>query len=105
MAADRGPLRFIVLNVSGQDIRDCSQCESCDCESASSWDLRPCEVIQRIRDNDERVLACRTIWTCEDCQECYMNCPNNIDFGAVAHALRQEARKRGLAPPIDNAKS
>ena len=102
MAVNRGPLRFIVLNLSGQDIGGCNQCECCDCEFASSWDLRPCEVIQRIRDNDERVLVCRTIWTCEDCQECYMNCPNNIDFGAVAHALRQEARKRGIALPTDN---
>jgi heterodisulfide reductase subunit C len=102
MALNRGPLRFIVLNLSGQDIGSCNQCECCDCQFASSWDLRPCEVIRRIRDNDERILSCHTIWSCQDCQECYANCPSEIDFGAVAYALRQEAQKRGIIPPVDD---
>ena len=96
MAVNRAPLRFIVLNQSGQDVNECSQCDSCDCEFAPSWDLRPCEVLQLIRNNDERALTCKTIWTCQDCQECYVTCPSEIDFGAVAYALRQEAQKRGI---------
>jgi heterodisulfide reductase subunit C len=97
----RGPLRFIVLNQSGQDINDCSQCECCECQFSSRWDLRPCEVIQLIRNNDERVLSSRTIWNCQDCSTCQANCPNEIDFGAIANALRQEAHKRGIHPPAD----
>src|SRR5512136_1899646 len=99
MAVNRAPLRFIVLNQSGQDVSECSQCDSCDCDYASSWDLRPCQVLQLVRNNDERALTCKTIWTCQECQECYFNCPSEIDFGAVAYALRQEAQKRGIISP------
>jgi heterodisulfide reductase subunit C len=101
MGANRAPLRFIVLNQSGQDVGECSQCECCDCQFAPNWDLRPCDVLQLVRNNDERALACKTIWTCEDCQECDINCPNEIDFGAVAYALRQEAQKRGIISPAE----
>ena len=95
----RAPLRFIVLNQSGQDVNECSQCESCDCQFASGWDLRPSDVIQLIRSDDERALTNKTIWSCQDCQECYLSCPADIDFGAMAHALRQEAEKRGIQAP------
>jgi heterodisulfide reductase subunit C len=105
MTVNRGPLRFIVMNLSGQDIGNCSQCESCDCQFASSWDLHPCDVIRFIRENDERALSCRTIWVCQECQECYVNCPNEIDFGAIAYALRQEAQKRGVLRPADSTES
>ena len=98
--ASRGPLRFIVLNQSGQDVGDCSQCECCECQFSLRWDLRPCEVIQLVRNNDEQVLASRTVWNCQDCQECHMDCPNDIDFGALAYALRQEAQKRGIISPV-----
>jgi heterodisulfide reductase subunit C len=102
MSTQRGPLRFIVLSQSGQDVGDCNRCESCDCPLAPSWDLRPCEIIQLIRANDERALACRTIWMCQACRECCANCPNDIDFGAMARALRQEAQKRGIVQPVEN---
>jgi len=101
VVANRGPLRFVVLNQSGQDINECSQCECCDCQFSTRWDLRPCEVIQLVRSNDERVLSSKTIWNCQDCQACQANCPNEIDFGAIAYALRQEAHKRGIAPPAE----
>jgi len=99
MAVNRAPLRFIVLNQSGQDVSECSQCDSCDCKFAARWDLRPCEVLQLIHNDDERALACKTIWTCQDCQECCVNCPNEIDFGAIARVLRQEAQKRSIISP------
>ena len=95
----RAPLRFIVLNQSGQDVNECNQCESCDCQFASRWDLRPSDVIQLIRSDDERALTNKTVWNCQDCQECYLSCPADIDFGAMAYALRQEAEKRGIQAP------
>jgi heterodisulfide reductase subunit C len=58
-------------------------------------------VIQLIRNNDEQALSCKTIWNCQECQECYVNCPGDIDFGAIASVLRQEAKKRGFNPPAD----
>ena len=97
----RGPLRFIVLSQSGQDVGNCNQCECCDCEFSARWDLRPCDVIQLIHSNDERVLSSKTIWSCQECQECYVNCPGDIDFGAIANSLRQEAQKRGIHPPAE----
>ncbi len=100
--ASRGPLRFIVLNQSGQDVSNCSQCECCECQFSLHWDLRPCQVIQMIREDDEQVLSSKTVWSCQDCQECHMDCPNDIDFGAIAYALRQEAQKRGIMPPANN---
>ena len=54
-----------------------------------------------VRSDDERVLSSKTIWNCQDCQACQANCPNEIDFGAIAYALRQEAHKRGIAPPAE----
>ncbi len=102
MSTSRGHLRLVVLNQSGQDVRDCSYCESCDCQFMAHWDLRPCDILQMVRNDDERVFSSRTIWNCQECQECYINCPNDIDFGAVAYALRQEAQKRGIISPADN---
>ncbi len=102
MPANRGLLRFIIQNQSGQDINDCSQCECCECEFSSSWDLRPCDVILLARNEDNKVFTNHTIWNCENCQECYVNCPNGIDFGAIAFALRREAQKRGIISKADN---
>ncbi len=105
MPAKRGLLRFIILNSSGQDVGDCSQCECCDCPFSSAWDLRPHEVIQLTHNDDERVFSCHTIWACEQCQECTLNCASDIDFGAVARALRQEAQKRGVTYQPDITES
>jgi len=99
MAVNRAPLRFVVLSQSGQDVSECSQCDSCDCEFAASWDLRPCQVLQLIHNDDERALACKTIWTCQACHKCCINYPGEIDFGAVAQVLGQEAQKRGIISP------
>jgi len=92
-------LRALILNQSGQEVEDCSRCDGCDCQFSSQWDARPCDVLQLVRADDERVFSSKTVWACEACQECYFNCPSQIDFGAVAHVIRQEAKKRRIVPP------
>lgn len=94
----RGPLRFTILNATGLDIGACTGCDSCEeeCPHVLEWDMRPSQVLYWARKNDERVLACETIWVCAQCKVCPVICPNGVAFETVAAALRSEARLRRL---------
>ncbi|HHH41813.1 MAG TPA: hypothetical protein ENK56_07390 [Chloroflexi bacterium] len=100
MASRRGPLVYIVLAATGQDVRRCRQCDCCilDDDLVARMDLLPSEVMQAVRQDDERALTNRTIWVCADADPDGMICPEGLDLHAIMAVLREEARRRGLAP-------
>jgi hypothetical protein len=97
---DRGPLRFIILAATGQDVAKCRACQDCyiDKSLLARFDIPLWEVFLAARQNDEAALTNRTIWAIAGvCPEA-IHCPKELDAIAVARALRQEAQRRGLAP-------
>jgi heterodisulfide reductase subunit C len=101
MPGKRGPLRFIILNATGLDISVCAGCDACeqDCPRSDEWDVNPSQVLRWARADDERALACRTIWVCAECRACDVRCTNGVPFETIAAVLRAEAGLRGLPSP------
>ena len=99
----RGPLRFILLADTGQDVSHCGACESCYVDDAvqAKFDLALWEVLAAARQNDERVLTNQTIWALAEAQADEVRCTNGVDFVAIARSLCREARLRGLVLPGD----
>jgi hypothetical protein len=96
---DRGPLRFIVLAATGEDIGKCTGCECCYIDEAlqARFDLALWGILAAVCEDDETVLNNQTIWAlAEACPE-DVRCSNRLDVVTVARALCREARLRGLA--------
>jgi heterodisulfide reductase subunit C len=98
--ADRGPLRFIVLAVTGQDVNRCLACECCsvDEQVQARFDLSVSQVLAAARDNDPRALTNQTIWALAEATPAEVCCANQLDIVTVARAMCHEAERRGLAP-------
>ena len=95
----RGPLTFIILTQTGEDVRNCINCELCD-QSFRSKDLAFNEIIQATARNDLLILENPTLWNCSSLLESEVTCLGGIDIPKVVLALRQEAIIRGYKPQI-----
>ena len=100
----RGPLRFILLADTGQDVDHCSGCACCYVgdEVEARFDLELWEVLAAARQDDEAALTNQTIWALAEAQSDEVRCTNGVDFVAIARSLCSEARLRGLARPGDS---
>ncbi len=106
MAAHRGPLRFIVLAATGQDVSRCRACEGCSIEAAlkERFDLPVWEVLTATCQDDEAALTNRTIRVLAGACPEAVHCLQGLDVVAIARALCREAELRGLAPqPVEKA--
>jgi hypothetical protein len=97
-AARRGPLRFIILAATGQDVNRCAACEGCFAEEwlETRFDLAIWELLAASRDDDDIALTNQTIWALMEAEPEDVRCIRGLDIVAVAHALCEEARLRGL---------
>ncbi len=97
---NRGPLRFIILTKTGQDIGKCTACRCCylDETLAKKLDMPPWAVIAAACKNLEVALTNRTIWALAEASPAAVQCANDLDVVAVGRALCKETRHRGLAP-------
>jgi len=95
---NRAALRFIILATTEQDINDCTACQTCYADEAlnAQFDMPLWQVIAAARKNDEAALSNQTIWVLDSVTPDAVCCPNGLDILAVARALRQEARRRGI---------
>jgi heterodisulfide reductase subunit C len=99
LGADRGPLRFIVLAATGEDVRACTACECCYVDAAleAKLDLSLPEVLEATRENDEAALTNQAIWALAEACPGDVRCVNDLDVVAIAQALCREAQLRGVA--------
>ena len=95
----RGPLTNIILAQTGEDVRNCINCELCD-QSFQGVNLAFNEFMQAIARNDLSVLKRSVLWTCDSLLESGLRCLGGIDIPKVIQALRQEARIRGYDPKL-----
>ena len=93
----RGPLPFIILTSTGQDVRDCINCELCY-QTFQGMDLAFNELMQAAARNDLSVLKNPTLWNCDIIFESKLTCLGGIDIPMVIRVLRDEAENRGLKP-------
>ncbi len=80
-----------VNELSGQNIYECMQCGMCtgSCPMTGQLDTLPRRVIRMIQLGlEEKVIDCKTFWTCASCYSCSVNCPRGIDLARVMEALR-----------------
>ena len=86
----------------GKNVHLCYQCVRCSsgCPVAEHMDLLPNQVMRAIQFNDEQVLEAKTPWICAACQACTTHCPQELDIAGIMDALRIEARRRGIKPPV-----
>ena len=93
--SDRGPLPFILLANTGQDVRNCINCEFCY-QSFEEMDITFNEVMQAAARNDINVFENPILWNCDNLLESDLICLGGIDIPKVIHALRDEAEIRGF---------
>jgi heterodisulfide reductase subunit C len=93
---ERGPLPFVILSATGEDLRRCSGCAFCEPVAMPGMDLTLPELMQAAARNDLRVLTSETLWACEPILRSPPRCQQEIDIPQVIRALRQEAVLRGL---------
>jgi hypothetical protein len=97
-ASERGPLAFVILAATGQDIRLCTNCSSCEHLTSPKMDLGIGELMQAAAANRVRVLSCRTLWNCEELLETPPICHVGLDIAAIILALQRESIRRGYDP-------
>lgn len=93
------PLRSVVLAATNQDVRRCAHCSFCGDRVEPDQDISLESVVQLVVLNDEEVLTSRTVWSDAALQAARHACTSSLDMEAVLLALREEARRRGLAAP------
>jgi heterodisulfide reductase subunit C len=94
---DRGPLPFIILAKTGQDVRDCINCELCNLNHEGSYIVFN-EIMQAAARNDPSVLKNPILWNCDTILEAKPICMSGIDIEKVIYVLREEAEFRGFKP-------
>ena len=90
-------LRQIVREATGYDVRRCGRCSYCVHFVTPDDDLSLEALLQLVMQNDEEVLTSRTLWSDEALQRARMMCVSTMDVATIMLALRDEARRRGLA--------
>jgi hypothetical protein len=94
----RRSLRAIVLEATGQDVRQCRHCAACDGALGSDQDMGMETLLRLVQLDEEEVLASRTLWSDRVLEVSRSACIRGLDLPSVLLVLREEARKRGLAP-------
>lgn len=97
--SDRGPLPYIILAQTGEDVRNCVSCELCE-GSFPGKNLSINELMQAAARDDTTILKKDALWTCEEQIESTTTCLGGIDIPKVLKALQQEAILRGFQPRI-----
>jgi heterodisulfide reductase subunit C len=93
----RGPIPFIILSKTGEDVRDCMNCESCP-KTFQHTDIAINEVMQAAARDDRDVFKNPILWNCESILESNLTCMVGINIPQVIYALREEAEIRGIIP-------
>ena len=77
---------------SGQPIANCYYCQKCasGCPIASFCDRLPYELLRFVElGMKDEALNNSFLWLCAACGTCGARCPNEIDIGRVADALKE----------------
>jgi len=93
-----GTLRSVILTETGQDVRLCANCASCENLTAPGRDLTLGEIVRAAARNDPQALTCATLSASEDLLLRPIPCTASLSLPSILIALQREAELRGLAP-------
>ena len=93
--SSRGPLTYIILAQTGEDVRNCINCELCD-QSFRGLDFAFNDLMQAASRDDQSILGKPILWKCDSLLESDLMCLGGIDIPKVVRALRDEAQIRGF---------
>lgn len=94
LPSSRGPLRAIIKTSTGQDVRECMNCNSCDDWMSPGMDLTFREILQAAARDDPQAIDNQTLWRCDELLA-RVRCPSGIDIASVILVLMREAELRG----------
>lgn len=96
---DPNTLRGLVFAATGYDVRRCGRCSYCVKHAhTDEEDLSLEMLLQLVLQNDDEVLTSKTLWSDGVLTRARSMCISTMDMPAIMLALREEARKRGVAP-------
>jgi heterodisulfide reductase subunit C len=90
-------LRQMVREATGYDVRRCGRCSYCVHFVTPEDDVSLEMMMQLVMQDDEEVLTSKTLWSDEALKRARQMCVSTMDVAAIMLALREEARRRGLA--------
>jgi len=94
----RGDLRSVIQAETGQDVRLCANCASCESLTAPGMDLTLGEIVRAAARDDPQALTCATLSACEDLLLRPIPCTAGLDLTSIMIFLQREAELRGAAP-------
>ena len=82
-----------VKNSKDEGVLKCVQCGMCTsiCPAARHSDYNPRDIIERVLEGDESILADDNIWNCFYCYTCHSVCPAGNSVCEVNQILKQMA--------------
>lgn len=96
--------KYKISNIpGGETIKSCYSCgvctAACPVNNVNS-DFNPRQIIKKtLMGYKEEVLSSGLIWYCIQCEKCFANCPQKVNFAHIVRALRQTALKEGYVKP------
>ena len=77
----------------------CVQCGMCTsmCPGARNSDYNPRDMVEKVLEDDEKIVEDEDIWNCFYCYTCHSICPVGNSACEVNQILRQIAISKGLA--------
>ena len=87
-----------VKNSKEDGVLKCVQCGMCTstCPAARHSDYNPRDIIERVLEGDEAIIADDNIWNCFYCYTCHSVCPVGNSVCEVNQILKQIAIENGI---------
>lgn len=87
-----------VKNSKEDGVLKCVQCGMCTstCPAARHSDYNPRDIIERVLEGDESIIADDNIWNCFYCYTCHSVCPVGNSVCEVNQILKQIAIENGI---------
>jgi heterodisulfide reductase subunit C len=78
----------------------CGVCTAACPVNSVKEEFNPRQIIRKtLMGFKDEVLSSDLIWYCRQCEKCYANCPQKVNFALIVRALRETAVKEGYVEP------
>jgi heterodisulfide reductase subunit C2 len=96
--------KYRISNIpGGESILSCYSCGVCTAACPVNKvikDFNPRQIIKKtLMGFKDDVLSSDLIWYCQQCEKCFANCPQKVNFSHIVRALRETAVNEGYAEP------